>query len=195
MPYQLKFDEPIEAGWHRIVNEQIDGALSLLRSGRDVDVAIHETRKSMKRVRALLKLLRPGLSTSDYRRENKRFGDIARGLSALRDKAVLAQTARMLADQTSGKSRAAALAFVSAGEEQTGARQAAGAVDAARQADVSERVGAAIAELERARRAVDRLKLKSNSFSVVRRGLARNYKAGAKGMAPGFQARRRRAVP
>ena len=169
MSYQLNLDEHATAGWRRIVHEQIAEAIALLQSGNNVDVAVHETRKAMKRVRALLKLLRPGLSKSDYRRENKRYGDIARELSTLRDKAVLAKTASTLATQTIGKSRAAALMLAEASGKGVGDPT---------QSDVAERVANTIAALERARDVVDKLKLKSKSFAVVRRGLERSYDAG-----------------
>lgn len=178
MSYHLKFDEPARAGWRRIVHEQIAAASKLLRSGKDIDVAIHETRKAMKRVRALLKLMRPGLSPSDYKRENKRYGDIARELSVLRDKAVIAKTAEMLAAQSMGKSRLAALMIADGVGQETSAH---GGVD------VGERVASTVAALERAASAVDKLKLKSKSFAVVRRGLARSYDAGVTGMHKAYQ--------
>ena len=51
MSYRLKFDERVDKLWRRIVHEQIDTALALLAEGKNVPVAVHETRKSMKRVR------------------------------------------------------------------------------------------------------------------------------------------------
>ncbi len=190
MSFQLKFDEPVDAGWRRIVHEQIDNAVKLLHSGKDVDAAIHETRKSMKRVRALLKLLRPGLSTADYKRENERYATIARMLSELRDEAILVQTASELAKRATGRTRAVALEII--GHVQRQARKPSGlnkpsnASPSARKRRVAE----VIAALGRASKAVDRLELHSNSFAIVRRGLQRSYRAGRLGMKDAYESNR-----
>ena len=57
---------------------------------------MHESRKALKRTRALLCLVRPELKDADFRRENKRFRDISRALSLTRDRHVLLQTLSML---------------------------------------------------------------------------------------------------
>ena len=195
MSYRLKFDEPVHKGWRRIVGEQIEAALALLETGTDVDAAIHETRKSMKRVRALLKLLRPGLSPSDYKREKKRYADIGRLLSGVRDRAVLAATATALSQQTTGKARAAAQVLAKqagsaaaagdAGERELDAAGGTDAVDAGIKAvlldaaahDTSDQVKAAIAALKQAAKSLKKLRLKSRGFDVVRAGLGKTYRA------------------
>lgn len=199
MSYRLKFDEPVHKGWRRIVGEQIETALEMLRSGEDVDKAIHETRKSMKRVRALLKLLRPGLSTRDFKRENKRFADIARLLSGVRDQAVLAATAAALSERTTGKARVAACSLAEEARTRSqGTAQAQGADEAqghelaaatvstslavAVAHDKAQRVRAAIAALEQAAKSLKKLKLKSRSFDVVRDGLERTYRDARRDM-------------
>lgn len=195
MSYRLKFDEPVHKGWRRIVGEQIEAALALLETGSDVDAAIHETRKSMKRVRALLKLLRPGLSPADYKREKKRYADIGRLLSGVRDRAVLAATATALSQQTTGKARAAAQVLAKqagsaaaagdAGERELDAAGGADAADAGIKAvlldaaahDTSDQVKAAIAALKQAAKSLKKLGLKSRGFDVVRAGLGKTYRA------------------
>lgn len=71
---------------------QIDHAIDHLARGNERD--IHEARKACKRVRALLRLLRPGLP--GYRRENARVRDAARALASLREADALRATARSL---------------------------------------------------------------------------------------------------
>lgn len=200
MSYRLKFDEPVHKGWRRIVGEQIEAALALLETGTDVDAAIHETRKSMKRVRALLKLLRPGLSPSDYKREKKRYADIGRLLSGVRDRAVLAATATALSEQTTGKARVAAQALAKqansgaaaadageCGADAAGGRDAADPgikavlLDAAAH-DTPDQVKAAIAALKQAAKSLKKLRLKSRSFDVVRAGLGKTYRAARSDM-------------
>lgn len=174
MPYRLKFGEPVDKGWRRIADEQIATSIELLSSGRNVPAAVHETRKAMKRVRALLKLLRSAFSDADYKRENKRFGDIGRMLSAARDADVLAQRAAELARRTTGKSRAAALALAQSARK-TASKKPGGDL---RSAAANGHLNEAIAALEAARKSIDRLELSSKSFTVVRKGLMKSYRQG-----------------
>lgn len=175
MSYRLKFDEPVDKGWRRIVHEQIASSIVALSSGSDRATAIHETRKSMKRVRALLKLLRSGLSDDDYARENRRYSDIGRLLSTARDTTVLIATATDLSNTIAGKPRAVALSLVE--DARRTARRIA-APRSGRPGSEAEHVTAAIQALKKAAKAVDRLELRSTSFAVVRRGLAKSYRKG-----------------
>ncbi|HRY07419.1 MAG TPA: CHAD domain-containing protein [Hyphomicrobiaceae bacterium] len=189
MAYRLKFNEPLGKGWRRIVREQVELAQEQLGSGHNVDGAVHETRKAMKRVRALLKLLRPGLSSSDYSRENKRYRDIARLLSGARDHAVLMATAETLAKETVGEARAATQAFV--------ARIADDAMSEARDIkpqtvddgahNKAARVREAVAALEAAAKSLEKLHFKENSFAVVRAGIARSYRDARADMKEAFK--------
>lgn len=78
----------------RVALAQLDfAAAGLSRGGAR---AVHEARKTCKRLRALLRLLRPQLGAA-YRVENALLRDAGRALSQHRDAAVRAQTARALA--------------------------------------------------------------------------------------------------
>lgn len=82
---------------------QLDHAIARLARGNERDV--HEARKACKRVRALLRLARPGLPS--YAKENARVRDAARALSALREADVLRATARSVGlSATIGAARA-----------------------------------------------------------------------------------------
>jgi CHAD domain-containing protein len=82
--------EAVGAGITRCAGEQLDRALGELGDPeRDPDAAIHEARKSCKRLRALLRLARNGLGDKVWRRENAALRDAARRLSALRDAGVM----------------------------------------------------------------------------------------------------------
>ena len=62
-------------------------------SGRELsDESIHQSRKSLKKCRAALRLLRDAISESVFQRENRVLRDIARPLSAARDASVLLET-------------------------------------------------------------------------------------------------------
>ena len=187
MTYRLKFGEPAGRSWRRIAGEQIAMARDLLASGRDVDVAIHETRKAMKRVRALLRLLRPGLPGKVYKREKARYGDIARLLAGARDEAVLAATAHELSRQTMGKARIAAEALASNGlaVRHSGTESSLASVAVADQAArevKAARVREAVAALDEAAQGLAALKVRQPAYQVVRQGLADSYGEGRRAM-------------
>jgi CHAD domain-containing protein len=86
MAYHLKRDESIPEGARRIAREEIEPACAgLLRKGPgNKDREIHEARKSVKKVRALLRLLKPELGDA-YREEDTRLRKVGRRLSQFRD--------------------------------------------------------------------------------------------------------------
>jgi CHAD domain-containing protein len=90
--YRLERGEDPAAGVRRIARGQIDGAVDELRSDGDVGEAVHEVRKSFKRVRALVRLARDELGDEAYRRENAMFRDAGRELSGARDAKVMLET-------------------------------------------------------------------------------------------------------
>ena len=67
----------------------IDEGLECLDGRRISDERIHRARKQIKKARATLRLLRPGLTNRQYRAANTRLRDAAKPLSAVRDAAVL----------------------------------------------------------------------------------------------------------
>ena len=83
--YRLLPGEGIPDGLPRVARGRIDHALRQLNDGDDPDKAVHEARKDMKKLRAVLRLGRSELGGKVYRRENTRFRDAARGLSGVRD--------------------------------------------------------------------------------------------------------------
>ena len=58
--------------------QQFDQAIAGLTEGGDIDPAIHEARKAMKRIRAMLRLVRPVISHDVYRAETGILRDTAR---------------------------------------------------------------------------------------------------------------------
>lgn len=96
MAYKFRLGERISDGVRRIGCEQIDQAVALLSQPSNRDRGVHEARKCLKRIRALLRLARPALTPDTFRKENRRFRDIARSLSHARDgKAVLESLAKL----------------------------------------------------------------------------------------------------
>lgn len=93
MAYRLERDERVIAGLKRVVRDEIESASAhlagLKKSSRDE--AIHEARKSIKKVRALLRLAGRELGGAGTR-EDRRLRDIGRRLSEFRDAFVMIET-------------------------------------------------------------------------------------------------------
>ncbi|MCB1397676.1 MAG: CHAD domain-containing protein [Rhodobacter sp.] len=89
MAYQFTLKDPsVKAALRRIAREQIDTSLALLDAGAPLSPeALHELRKTIKKLRALLRLVRPVFP--DYARENTALRDAGRLVAGLRERDVL----------------------------------------------------------------------------------------------------------
>jgi CHAD domain-containing protein len=84
-------DRSIGDGFVRIAREQIDKAVAIATDDTEYPAKrVHEARRRAKKLRALLRLVRPDFG--DYAEENAFVRDAARGLSAARDMKVAAET-------------------------------------------------------------------------------------------------------
>jgi hypothetical protein len=84
-------DKSVEAGVRRIALGQIENALEeLRRKDKDSAEVVHGVRRRCKRLRGLIRLVRPGFP--GYRRENTAIREAAAGLSGLRDASVMPET-------------------------------------------------------------------------------------------------------
>jgi len=77
--------EPLGPALARIAAGQFDRITTGLRLNPDRDAAIHETRKALKRLRALLRLVRNQLGKGAFREEDVVLRDLGRRLAAARD--------------------------------------------------------------------------------------------------------------
>src|ERR1035438_9205365 len=99
MAYRLQPGESVREGLRRIAREELSSAAAGLRqaTARTRDDAIHEARKSVKKVRAILRLMRGELGDT-YAIENRRLRDVARRLSVYRDGTVMIETLDQLGE-------------------------------------------------------------------------------------------------
>ena len=102
MTYRFKLHEPIGEGVRRVGLEQIEIAEAKLASKDDISGSIHDARRCLKRVRALLRLIRPGLEEELYGREAERLASIGKLLSGARDLDVMRQTLSKLEGRFDG---------------------------------------------------------------------------------------------
>jgi CHAD domain-containing protein len=78
------------SGVQRVVVEQVARAMRSLitasaGSDDDLDDGVHDARKRLKRVRAVLRLVRDPIDDDRYRAENARYRDVGRHLAPVRD--------------------------------------------------------------------------------------------------------------
>jgi CYTH domain-containing protein/CHAD domain-containing protein len=92
--YRLKNCERTRNGIRRIALGRSDHALERLSKGEtgDLDSVIHASRKDLKKLRAVLRLVRPSLDQSTYEDENRRYRNAGRLLSAARDAEIKLET-------------------------------------------------------------------------------------------------------
>lgn len=84
--------EPLPQALQRMALGQLDLAIELLAGDLPNERAIHETRKALKRLRALVRLLRHELGERQFRREHGILRDAARRLAGARDAEVMVGT-------------------------------------------------------------------------------------------------------
>lgn len=91
MSFAFKRDESLPHAVRQIARRQVKRTIDGLtaKGHRASATAIHDARKRLKRLRALLRLAREGLSSKARRRENATFRDAGRALSAARDATIL----------------------------------------------------------------------------------------------------------
>ena len=114
MAYRLKPGQQIGQSVRDVGTEQIDRVLSKFSSKDSRATAVHEARKSMKRLRALLHLIKPAMPKGAFAESEARVKRIARRLSGARDAQAQLETVRKLEAQE-GAAEVAAVADAPAG--------------------------------------------------------------------------------
>ncbi|MEA2199961.1 MAG: hypothetical protein QOI89_557 [Solirubrobacteraceae bacterium] len=171
--------EPPVEGLRRMALGQLDTAIELLegRGGRPPDEkAVHETRKALKRLRALVRMLRRQLGEPAFARESAALRDAGRRLARTRDTEVMVATLDALLKRHPrrlGRRRGLArLRKALVAEREGAAARALG--DSAMRAEVLD-------ELRAIRRRVSGWSLGGpGDFDGLEQGLARIYRQGRK---------------
>ena len=168
----LRHSEATGAGLRRIARGQVDTALRALEESGDPHRAVHETRKALKRIRALLRLCAPAWSGKRLQAETAPFREAARLLAPLRDAAVRLQTfdtlvreAGLIPEEFAG---------IRATLEAAAQRLAHGAPRRKRQA---------VALLRTARTRIGRWQLSSLDSKDLFKEIRRSYRKGRKALA------------
>ena len=184
MSYVLDLRPPVPDAVRDVALERLDRAIGELSGERSPDVAtaVHEARKDLKKLRSLVRLLRPGLPRKTYRREADALREVSRGLGARREADALVETVDALRDPAAGRVPATAMdalreAFAdrtspsSAGDSAGAAVPSAGSGDDFGAPDLS----AAVTALRAVRERVADGALAVDGRSALAAGLARSY--------------------
>jgi CHAD domain-containing protein len=176
MAYRLKRGESVITGLKRVAREEMEEAGAQLSGNNrpSRDEAIHDARKSIKKVRALLRLASPE-QEGIYGRENARLRDIAHRLSKFRDAFAIIETfdelKKKFKSETRNRLRSVRL----------------GLTKRRSQSVEEEDVGIVIVEAASAlRKAAKRVKswpLRVEGFDAIGAGLEETFRAGRKALA------------
>jgi CHAD domain-containing protein len=166
--YKLNAGEAVPKGIARIARGRIDHALDELegRTDSSPEEAVHEARKDMKKLRAVVRLVRAETGDQVYRRENECFRDAGQELSGVRDADVMLATLANLE---------AEIPEAAAGD----LHQALEAHKIRTAAGTRKQASAQVVEsLTTARRRIGRWPIDGDGFDVVAGGLERIYRRG-----------------
>jgi CHAD domain-containing protein len=176
LPFQLKRGEPVPRAIRRIAAEQLGSSASYLRNAApsERNEAVHEARKSIKKARAILRLVSEELGPVAVA-GNTLLRDLARRLSPLRDAAVLVEILDSLKDQLPTDFDPALLAGIR--------ERLAGDRDKIAQGVIADHLPAAVAfALERASERVRTWPLQTAGFAALAPGLKRAFHRGRQGL-------------
>ncbi|WP_462281812.1 CHAD domain-containing protein [Salinivirga cyanobacteriivorans] len=98
--FELDLSQNVKQNVLRMIHEQYDQIIFFCNArNMDPDKSVHEIRKSFKRLRALLRLIRDAIGYSTYYRENSFCRDESKLLSDLRDLKVFHEDLTILAEK------------------------------------------------------------------------------------------------
>jgi CHAD domain-containing protein len=175
MSYRLKNHEAVPDGIKRVVLEQLDSILHAPQAtSGNQDDAVHDARTSLKKSRALLRLVRDEINGDVFAQENICFRDAGRHLSAVRDAAVMIETFDKLVDQFSAQLTAEAF---------TELRKVLRRSSSVPRAEKQKALVMAAKTIGVARRRVEHWPINHDGFSTLRPGIKRAYKRGCRSLA------------
>lgn len=174
MAYRVKIGANLNKDVRRLLTAQIGRAIGHLTGALDDGVSpIHETRKSLKRCRSILRLVRPGLTEKSFRRHDLAFRSVARLLSQDRDREVLAQTLTLLAAGDGTQADKGALAATLSAHQSE-------KLNSFTLPDTDENVRAAITLLQNIELGLQNFTVRDGSVNTVAAGFGMTYAEGRK---------------
>jgi CHAD domain-containing protein len=177
MAYHLKLGESIPEGIRRVVREEMESAAGQLngKGAANRDEAIHEARKSVKKIRGALRLLRPELGDI-FRAENTRMRDVGRKLSEFRDAGAMLEAFDAMLEKYRGDLGKHTLASIRTG-------LAARKEQSEQQAKIEQALARIAGGLVRAGKRVKTWPLAADGFAAIAPGLEETFREGRKALA------------
>jgi len=174
--YRLHGDAEAGAELRRAAHGRVDAALERLRRDAHADVAtaVHDTRKDLKKLRSLLRLVREELGEPRYRAENHRYRDAARQLSPAREAEVNLATLAALRERYPTQAPAATTLQRTLAQEHERRAIEGDALD--------ERIAHATEAIAGGAAGIDSWPLDGDDFDLVRAGVERAYRRGRRGL-------------
>jgi CHAD domain-containing protein len=189
MAYRIRKKHSVEKDLRKIAGEQIHKAMAAVRDPAvDRHEAVHEVRKRCKKLRGLIRLVRPVFP--DYKRENAEIRDAARALSPLRDAQSMVDCFDGLMERFRAQIDPGALGRVRAGL--TARRQAiAGEAPGIDQSGIDRSIDQAlddfVVRIGAVRQRVDTWRIKDDGYGAVAGGLKRSYRRGRQALRRAYE--------
>jgi CHAD domain-containing protein len=174
--YRLKTAEGAPEGLRRIAGGRAEKALDQLAGAEKTDLAaaIHGARKDLKKLRAVLRLIRGELGKDLFKAENRRYRDVGRLLSGSRDAEVKLQTLKALRSRFGDDLPADA------------SRRWEGILERERDDavgdEIEDRIVEAVRAIERGRDRIGEWPLRTDSWKLIGPGLSTAYREGRRAM-------------
>lgn len=178
MAYRFKLAEPISKGVRRVAREQFQRIAHEFEAAEVNPPGVHESRKAIKRLRALLRFVRPAIAEKTYKARNSGVRDIAQRLSGARDRTILFETIAKLETHfgDDGKTRLAPL------------RRHLGAAEVSRPAVLDPKTADIVRDLvAKQARLFDELNVKRRGFALLTGGLEQSYRHGRRALGKAYK--------
>jgi len=172
MAFRILIDESVEEAVKRIAREQIDNAIDEINNeALERHEVVHQVRKRCKKIRGLVRLVRPQFEGT-YSRENAWYRDSARRLSDVRDAQSIIATFDKLLEHFQDPIDRVAFSPI---RQQLTDRQQQVAED---ERDLRERLDAFIERMHEGRERVAAWRLSDKGFNAIQGGLTETYARG-----------------
>jgi CHAD domain-containing protein len=181
MAFRILADESVEEAVQRIAREQLDSAIDEINDqGLNRHVVVHQVRKRCKKIRGLVRLVRPQFEDT-YDHENAWYRDAAQQLSYVRDAQSIIDTFDKIMDHF--QDQIDHKAFAPVRKRLTNRRKKV----AKDEAGLRERLDVFLERLHEGRERVAAWRLREKGFSAVQGGVTKTYARGCTAMTKAYQ--------
>jgi CHAD domain-containing protein len=175
MSYFIAPNETIPTGIMRVAGEQTGKAIGAMEYWQDDERVIHKVRKHLKKLRALMRLMRDEIGEEEYKRHNVFYRDLGRELSDVRDVTSLLEILERLKEKFGDSVKAQTFEPLEEllGEERTRLK--------AQQLEKGDRMEHVKEELEQSAERFEQIPISSDCWEEMVSSVRRVYKRGYKG--------------